>query len=65
MAHQYSVEIHEFLGEKLKEIHSALEEARSKGEETAIRYQEGRLELLNQMRKHMTDKFDLANQKYY
>lgn len=65
MAHQYSVEIHSFLGKKLEETEENLEKARSGGNREEIRYQEGRLEALKILRQHMTEKFDLANRKYY
>lgn len=65
MAHEYSVEIHTFLKEKLNQAETNLASARSSNDEEQEHYEKGRLDLLLQMRKHMTDKFDLATQKYF
>lgn len=65
MAHQYSVEIHEFLDAKLNEIEERLTAAGGKNDAEGVHYEKGRLDLLTQMRKHMTEKFDLTTQKYY
>ncbi len=65
MAHQYSVEIHEFLGDNLKKARSALEEAQKAGDKKAVEHQQGRIEELNFFRTMLTEKFDLSNQKYY
>lgn len=65
MAHEYSVQIHEFLSGKLKEVEEGMAAAAAANDAEQLHYEKGRLDLLNTMRKHMTDKFDLATQKYF
>lgn len=65
MAHEYSVQIHEFLSEKLKEVEAGMATAAAAGDEEQLQYEKGRQDLLNTMRKHMKDRFDLATQKYF
>ncbi len=65
MAHQYSVEIHNFLTSNLKEVTGELEVARENEDAVRISYLEGRLEELNHMRNLLTEKFDLSHRQYY
>lgn len=65
MAHQYSVEIHEFLSSRLQQSQRELEQARAAGDSQRTQFIEGKLSELNFMRNLLTEKFDLQHRKYY
>lgn len=65
MAHQYSVEIHKFIGDKISETTAELEKAKSQNDGDKIRFLEGRLEEMQFFRSHLSSKYDLMNRKYY
>lgn len=65
MPHAFSVEIHNYITERIQESEKELEKARAEKNELAVRFQEGCLEELNFFRNHLTDAYDLSDRKYY
>lgn len=65
MAHQYSVEIHKFITERLKEAQESLKSIQGSGDEKEIKFLEGKIHELTHFRNLLTEKFDLSNRKYY
>jgi len=65
MAHQYSVEIHNYLTDRLNDAKEKLKEAAISGADDAVKKAAGRIEALNRLRTMMTEKFDLTNRKYF
>lgn len=63
MAHQYSVEIQDFLGQLIADAEEQLKAA-PKGSEEAARAA-GKLEEAQFFRQHLSDNYDLKTQKYY
>lgn len=63
MAHQYSVEIQDFLGRLIAKAEEELNAAEA-GSEAAARAQ-GKLEEAQFFRAHLTENYDLKTQKYY
>lgn len=65
MAHQFSVEIHNYLTESLDETRRLLAKAEAEKDAAGVRFQEGRIEELLFFRRQMSEKYDLKNQKYF
>ena len=65
MAHAYSVEIHDFLGEMMAEAIEALRRARADGDEPTQARMEGRMEELEFFRRYLQEKIDLKTQRYF
>ncbi|HHB75239.1 MAG TPA: hypothetical protein ENK84_01665 [Desulfobulbus sp.] len=65
MAHIFSVEIHEFLGHKIRLAEKGKNKAVKGNDEKVRRYFEGQLLELNTMRRYLSEKIDLKNRKYY
>ncbi|MDT8447208.1 MAG: hypothetical protein RRB13_10000 [bacterium] len=63
MAHQYSVEIQNFIGELIQKAQAEMM-GLDEGSEARIRA-EGRLEEAQFFRDHLTKNYDLKTQKYY
>lgn len=63
MAHQYSVEIQDFLGELIAQAEAELSAAEA-GSEAQARAQ-GKLEEARFFRRHLSENYDLKTQKYY
>lgn len=65
MAHQFSVEIHNFLTGNLAEARRILAVAAQERDEAAMRFQEGRIAELLFFRQQISEKYDLKNQQYF
>lgn len=65
MAHQFSVEIHNYLTASLQATGRELEEAQAKSQAERVAYLEGRQEELTHLRALLTAKYDLKWHKYY
>jgi hypothetical protein len=65
MAHQFSVEIHDYLTSALQTTERELEAAKAKAEVERAGYLEGRLEELRHLRELLTARYDLKLHKYY
>ncbi len=65
MAHIFSVEIHKFLGHKIRLAEEGKNRAVKGDDEKTRRYFEGRLFELNTMRQYLNEKIDLKNWRYY
>jgi hypothetical protein len=65
MAHQYSVEIHDYISNRLESAQSALKDAQTSGSDLSVKNAEGRIHALMQLRTMMTEKFDLMNRRYF
>lgn len=65
MAHEYSVDIHNWLNNQLDQVKASLETARIKGNTSDVHYFSGQLEALKELRQYLTDHIDLDTQQYY
>lgn len=62
MAHEYSVQIHDWITTRLKEIELKFKTA---GQDDGRAYFQGQIRELKEIRKFLTEKIDLDTQKYY
>lgn len=65
MTHQFSVEVHTYLSEKIKQVRSMKEKAGRQNDNAALQYYTGQLEELNEIREFLSSNFDLDTQAYY
>jgi hypothetical protein len=65
MPNAFSVEIHDYLSKKITRARIGVETAVSENNMAAQRSFEGQLLELETLRHHLTENFDLKNQKYY
>ncbi len=65
MAHEYSVQIHDWITKKMNTITAGLRSAQEKNDLPQESYYKGQLEELSFIRQYLTDQIDLDTQKYY
>ena len=65
MANQYSVEIHDYISEKIARASGQLKKAKAANDLTGGRFYEGQLYELDKIREYMAQNIDLKTQKYY
>ncbi|MEA2115255.1 MAG: hypothetical protein U9P36_07705 [Thermodesulfobacteriota bacterium] len=65
MAHVFSVEIHDYLSKRILLAEQAKKTAEQENDEESLRYYEGQLLELKNMRQYLTNNIDLKTQKYY
>ena len=65
MANQYSVEIHNYISDKIARATGQLKKAEAAKDLTARRFYEGQLYELDKIREYMAQNIDLKTQKYY
>ncbi len=65
MPHAFSVEIHDYLSNKILQIEKNQRKAVQERDDVLQSYYEGQLLELTTMRHYLTDNFDLKTQKYY
>ena len=65
MANQYSVEIHDYISEKIAGATAQLKKAEAEDDLTGRRFYEGQLYELGKLREYMAQNIDLKTQKYY
>ncbi len=65
MAHEYSVQIHDWITKKMNTITADLKSAKEKNDPSKESYYKGQLEELGFIRQYLTDQIDLDTQKYY
>ena len=65
MANQYSVEIHQYISEKIAEAKKNKEIAEGQQDHPSEQFYAGQLRELNKIREYMAAKIDLKTQKYY
>jgi len=65
MAHAFSVEIHDFLSQKILEAEEGKQAAELNRDTAGFHYFEGRLLELQEMRQYLSDHIDLKTQKYF
>ncbi len=65
MAHEYSIQVHAWLKEKIDNVNMNLKQVREKNDSQKESYYKGQLEQLREIRQYLTDKIDLDTQKYY
>lgn len=65
MPHAFSVDIHNFLSEKITCARAGKETAVDEKNMAAQRFFEGQLLELETLRHYLTENFDLKTQKYY
>ncbi len=65
MANQYSVEIHQYISEKIAAATRQQKEAEANDDSAARRFYAGQLYELEKIREYMAQHIDLKTQKYY
>jgi hypothetical protein len=65
MTHAYSVEVHDYISEKIAIAEEENEKAQKQDDFEAQRFYQGQLKELFKMREYLTEKIDLKTQKYY
>lgn len=65
MANEYLVGIHFFLSEKIKEAEQSAKIADQKGDRASRQFYNGKLYELKQIRKYISENFNLETQVYY
>lgn len=65
MPHAFSVEIHDYLSDKILSARNGIDQATLKQDQALESYHKGRLLELEIMRQYLTDNIDLKTQKYY
>ena len=65
MANEYSVEIHNYISDKVARATAALKKAEAADDQTVRRFYEGQLYELDKIREYMAQNIDLKTQKYY
>ncbi len=65
MAHEYSIQVHAWLKEKIDNVNMNLKQVREKNDSQKESYYKGQREQLREIRQYLTDKIDLDTQKYY
>ena len=65
MANQYSVEIHQFISQKIAKATNRKKEDQAANDLATCRFYEGQLYELDKIREYMAQNIDLKTQKYY
>lgn len=65
MTHAYSVEIHNYISEKLAVANEKKKDAEKQNDFETQQFYEGQIKELIIFRKYLTEKIDLKTQKYY
>jgi hypothetical protein len=65
MANQYSVEIHQYISDKIAEAKKNKDIAERQKDRPLEHFYAGQLRELNKIREYMAAKIDLKTQKYY
>ncbi len=65
MPHAFSVEIHNYLSDKILMMEETKKKSMEEKNRSCERYCEGQLLELKTMRKYLTENFDLKTQIYY
>lgn len=65
MAHVFSVEIHDYLSEKILLAEQGKKAAEQENDKESRLYHEGQLLELKILRQYLTDNIDLKTQNYY
>ena len=65
MTHQYSVEIHRYISDKIAAAADQKKRAEKTNDLDSSRFYEGQLYELIKIREYMAEKIDLKTQKYY
>ncbi len=65
MAHEYSVQVHGWIKEKISRAKDGIKTARNNNDADNENYYNGQLEQLLEIRQYLTDRIDLNTQQYY
>ena len=65
MTNQYSVEIHQYIGDKIAAATHQQKKAEAANDSAARRFYAGQLYELEKLREYMAQNTDLKTQKYY
>lgn len=65
MAHEYSVQIHDWLTRQIETVAEELKNYEAKGDGLKQNYFKGRYDELLGLRRYLTERIDLDTQKYY
>jgi hypothetical protein len=65
MVHAYSVEVHDYISEKIAIAEKKSKKAHKQNDFETQRFYQGQLKELFKMREYLTMRIDLKTQKYY
>ena len=65
MAHSYSVEIHNYINEKMIVAEEKQRQAKKQNDIETCQFFEGQLKELSEIREYLTERIDLSTQEYY
>ncbi len=65
MTHEYSAQIQNYISAKISAVMEARQTAEKRADAKSLRFCEGQLEELYNIRKYLTERIDLETQKYY
>lgn len=65
MAHAYSVQIHNWISERVSDLNVKIKAAKVADDVLNQAYFSGQLEELKRIRKHLSEKIDLDTQTYF
>lgn len=65
MAHEYSVQIHEWIKDRIDNINQQLNNSRKTGDSCKESFYNGQLDQLKEIRQYLTESIDLDTQTYY
>ena len=65
MTHEYSVDMQQYISERLNEITEKLKEAESQNDPDTAEFCKGQLAELIEIREYLSDKVDLDTQNYF
>ncbi|MFC1821469.1 hypothetical protein ACFL9T_02100 [Thermodesulfobacteriota bacterium] len=65
MAHSYSVEIHNYINEKMLVAEEKRKQAKKQNDLETCHFFEGQLKELSKIREYLTERIDLSTQDYY
>ncbi|MBU2453780.1 MAG: hypothetical protein KJ668_10755 [Proteobacteria bacterium] len=65
MAHEYSVQIHDWISEKISKVKQKIKLAKEKNDVKNINYYKGQLQELLDIRQYLKDQIDLETYQYH
>ncbi len=65
VAHEYSVQIHDWISKKIDLVKQNIKQAEKKNDVGSLKFFDGQLQELNDIRQYLSDKIDLNTQTYY
>lgn len=65
MAHEYSVQVHSWISEKIALVNQEIKKARDLNDTSREHYYNGQLQELYDIRQYLTDQIDLDTHQYF